>query len=58
MTSDLYIADVGQDQFEEIDVLRASTPGGANLGWKVMEGTRCFSTMGCPAGTPVCNAPG
>jgi glucose/arabinose dehydrogenase len=58
VTHDLYIADVGQDQIEEIDVLKASRPGGANLGWKVMEGLRCFSNSGCPAGTPSCNAPG
>ena len=58
VTRDLYIGDVGQDQIEEIDVLRASTPGGANLGWKMMEGSRCNSTSGCPAGTPVCNATG
>jgi glucose/arabinose dehydrogenase len=58
VTRDLYVADVGQDQIEEIDVLRASAPGGANLGWKVMEGTRCYSNMGCPTGTPACNAAG
>ncbi len=58
VTGDLYIADVGQEQIEEIDVLRASAPGGANFGWKVMEGSLCFSSSGCPAGTPVCNAAG
>lgn len=44
---DLYIGDVGQDQWEEIDFLRAGTPG-VNFGWNVMEGTHCFSPRdGC-----------
>jgi glucose/arabinose dehydrogenase len=57
-TRDLYIADVGQDRIEEVDVLRASAAGGANLGWKVMEGSACFSDSACPVGTPACNAAG
>ena len=39
---DLYIADVGQNSFEEIDFAAASSPGGENYGWKVMEGRSCF----------------
>jgi glucose/arabinose dehydrogenase len=38
----LYIADVGQDQREEVDIVPASTAG-ANFGWNIMEGTRCYS---------------
>ncbi len=54
---DLYIADVGQNTLEEINHTPAGTPGGRNYGWKVMEGTQCFSSSGCPAGTPSCNDP-
>ena len=38
----MYIADVGQNSFEEIDFAAASSPGGENYGWKVMEGRSCF----------------
>ncbi|HWZ96230.1 MAG TPA: PQQ-dependent sugar dehydrogenase [Candidatus Dormibacteraeota bacterium] len=47
VTGDLWIGDVGQSSFEEIDHL-TSTQGGANLGWNIMEGTHCFlPTTGC-----------
>ncbi len=41
LTGDLYIADVGQNQVEEINFQPASSRGGENYGWRVMEGTRC-----------------
>ncbi len=41
LTDDLYIADVGQNQREEINFQPASSKGGENYGWRVMEGTRC-----------------
>ena len=49
LTGDLYIADVGQNQWEEIDV---STPAdgagrGVNYGWSIMEGAHCFRGSGC-----------
>ena len=37
-TNDLYIADVGQNQWEEVDFLPAGSQGGANFGWNIMEG--------------------
>ncbi len=37
-TGDLYIADVGQDVWEEIDYLPAGSPGGTNFGWSLREG--------------------
>ena len=37
-TGDLWIGDVGQGEWEEVDYLPAGTPGGANFGWSVMEG--------------------
>ena len=39
-TGDLWIADVGQDRQEEIDVLPAGERGLVNFGWSVFEGTR------------------
>ena len=47
LTKDLYLADVGQDQAEEIDFQAAGTGGGANYGWNLMEGSRCFKTANC-----------
>lgn len=38
---DLWIGDVGQGMFEEIDVARGGV-GGLNFGWKVMEGNHCY----------------
>ncbi len=41
-TDDLYIADVGQGDEEEIDVQPASSAGGENYGWRLMEGNLCY----------------
>ncbi|MEO8008991.1 MAG: PQQ-dependent sugar dehydrogenase [Betaproteobacteria bacterium] len=49
-TGDLYIADVGQGNWEEVDVATLASGGGRgiNYGWKVMEGNHCFSpNAGC-----------
>lgn len=45
----LWIADVGQGTWEEIDHLRANQ-GGANLGWSCREGTVVFNQDRCQAG--------
>ncbi len=46
-TGDLYIGDVGQDEWEEIDVEKAGE-GGKNYGWNTMEGTHCYEpASGC-----------
>lgn len=45
-SGDLWIADVGQGDWEEIDFAVAGAPGGANYGWNRMEGPGCF-TEGC-----------
>lgn len=44
-TGDLYVADVGQNQWEEISLLRAASGRGrgANLGWNLREGTHEFA---------------
>ena len=44
-TGDLWIADVGQGEREEIDVSRAGVSG-LDFGWNVMEGTACFRGSG------------
>jgi glucose/arabinose dehydrogenase len=46
-TGDLWIADVGQNQWEEVNVRPASSPGGENYGWPIMEGTHCFQADTC-----------
>lgn len=42
LTGDLYIADVGQNQYEEVDFQPAASRGGQNYGWSIMEGLHCF----------------
>jgi glucose/arabinose dehydrogenase len=49
-TGDLWIGDVGQDRFEEIDRATAASGGGkgSNFGWRVMEGDACYNpSSGC-----------
>ena len=41
-SGDLYIADVGQNEYEEIDYQPAGSPGGENYGWSIMEGLHCY----------------
>ena len=38
----LYIADVGQNAWEEISVVDVTADAGANLGWRTMEGRACY----------------
>lgn len=45
-TGDMFIADVGQGDWEEIDFQPRNT-GGQNYGWRVMEGTHCFNATTC-----------
>jgi len=45
--NDLYIADVGQDSFEEVDFQPAGSPAGVNYGWNVMEGLHCYNATSC-----------
>jgi glucose/arabinose dehydrogenase len=47
-TDQLYIADVGQDAWEEIDRQPASSDGGENYGWNLLEGTHCYHATSCP----------
>lgn len=43
---DLWIADVGQNEIEEINLVGTSEPG-LNFGWPIMEGTACFENESC-----------
>jgi hypothetical protein len=45
-TGDLFIADVGQGTFEEVDIQPSGSAGGLNYGWNIMEGAHCY-----PGGT-------
>ena len=42
LTGDLFIGDVGQNNWEEIDVILANKMGGQNFGWNIMEGFHCY----------------
>ena len=51
-TGDLWIGDVGQNTYEEVDLVTAEQKGypngGLNFGWPIMEGTHCYgSSAGC-----------
>lgn len=45
-TGDLWIADVGQGSYEEVNVQPAGSAGGENYGWDVLEGSSCYSDDG------------
>ena len=42
-TGELWLGDVGQNQYEEINIVSA----GDNLGWPIMEGNHCFQSQTC-----------
>lgn len=48
-TEDLYIGDVGQNRYEEINFEPADSPGGVNYGWNIYEGMHAFSGGAVPA---------
>jgi glucose/arabinose dehydrogenase len=43
LTGDLWIGDVGQSAWEEVDLQAAGSAGGQNYGWRKMEGKHCFN---------------
>lgn len=48
LTGDLFVADVGQGAWEEINFQSAASAGGENYGWRIMEGNHCFNpSTGC-----------
>ncbi len=55
LTGDLYIADVGQSRWEEIDFQPAAGTGGENYGWVCAEGNHCAIDCESPVDC-VCNS--
>jgi len=54
VTGDLWIADVGQGEWEEVDFQPVTSIGGENYGWRRMEGTHCYTpSTGCNTGNLV-----
>jgi glucose/arabinose dehydrogenase len=51
LNGDLYIADVGQAQYEEVNYQPGASAGGQNYGWRIMEGLHCYDPAYCnPSG--------
>lgn len=48
-TGDLWIADVGQNLWEEVNKRPATSTGGENYGWRCYEGNVAYNTAGCAA---------
>ena len=48
-TNDLYIGDVGQNLWEEVDVVPLHGLEGKDFGWNVMEGAHCYRSATCGA---------
>jgi len=46
LTGDMYIGDVGQRTWEEIDYQAATSPGGINYGWRCREGAHNYDFSG------------
>ncbi|MCA1569250.1 MAG: PQQ-dependent sugar dehydrogenase [Chloroflexi bacterium] len=47
VTNLLWIADVGQNAYEEINRIHPEVDAGANLGWNTMEASHCFADAAC-----------
>lgn len=47
LTHDMWIADVGQGSYEEINFQSANSNGGENYGWRCYEGNSTYNTSGC-----------
>jgi glucose/arabinose dehydrogenase/plastocyanin len=53
-TGDLYVTDVGQNRWEEVNFQPAGDPGGQNYGWDRLESAHCYPPAAfAPPGTPV-----
>ena len=51
LNGDLYIADVGQAEYEEVNYQPGASAGGQNYGWRIMEGLHCYNPANCnPSG--------
>jgi glucose/arabinose dehydrogenase len=49
LTGDMWIADVGQNAIEEVNMQTANSKGGENYGWRCYEGNQTYNTSGCAA---------
>ena len=49
LNGDLWIADVGQNAFEEVNKVPSPLPNTVNFGWRCYEGNTAFNTSGCVA---------
>lgn len=47
LTGDMYIGDVGQNKYEEVDFQPALSAGGQNYGWRCYEGHHVYDASGC-----------
>lgn len=47
-TNDMFIADVGQNEWEEVNFQSVESKGGENYGWNVWEGTHAFARGEAP----------
>lgn len=47
VTGDMWVGDVGQNAWEEIDFEPFGSPGGLNYGWRCYEGNATYNTSGC-----------
>lgn len=50
LTGDIYIADVGQSEVEEINYQASGNGAGVNYGWNIMEGSQCYNSTTCSTG--------
>ncbi|HXR27011.1 MAG TPA: PQQ-dependent sugar dehydrogenase [Candidatus Baltobacteraceae bacterium] len=46
-TGALFIGDVGQNLYEEVDAVPPGGPGGLDFGWRIMEGDSCYNATTC-----------
>ncbi len=51
LTGDFWIGDVGQNLWEEVDMIPAGTSGGLNFGWNCQEGNHAYDPQNCAQGT-------
>lgn len=51
LTGDLFIADVGQNRYEEVSFVPAGSSGDLNFGWNITEGLHCFFSDSCDTST-------
>jgi cysteine-rich repeat protein len=53
LSGDLYTADIGEAQREEVNVTPVTSTGGENYGWDIFEGSQCFEPeplfLSCPS---------